>query len=60
MTPFDLPSGDPSQRRVKSVTAFASGRTLRANMLGRLNKSFEKRDALDRAHKQYEIDHVRL
>ena len=30
--------------------------TLRADLLGRLNKSFEKRDALDRAHKQYEFE----
>lgn len=34
--------------------------TVRAVLLDRLNKSFDKRDALDRAHKQYEIDHVRL
>lgn len=61
MTPFDLPAYDPSpQRRAKSVGASANGRTQRASLLGRLNKSFEKRDALDRAHKQYEIDHVRL
>lgn len=33
--------------------------TVRADLLGRLNKSFEKRGALDRASKQYEIDHVR-
>jgi predicted RNA polymerase sigma factor len=34
--------------------------TVRAALLDRLNKSFEKRDAIDRAHKQYEIDHVRI
>ena len=34
--------------------------TVRAALLDRVNKSFEKRDALNRAHKQYEIDHVRL
>jgi hypothetical protein len=33
--------------------------TVRADLLDRLNKSFEKRGALDRASKQYEIDHVR-
>ena len=32
--------------------------TLRADMLNRLNKSFEKRAALDRASKQYEADHA--
>lgn len=34
--------------------------TLRADMLDRLNKSFEKRAALDRASRQYKRDHVRL
>ena len=34
--------------------------TVRANLLDRLNKSFEKRGAIDRAHKRYEIDHVRI
>lgn len=34
--------------------------TLRADMLNRLNKSFEKRAALDRASRQYEVEHVRL
>jgi hypothetical protein len=34
--------------------------TLRANLLDRLDKSSDKRAALDRAHEQYEIDHVRL
>jgi len=46
------------QRR--SLARSAESWTVRANLLGRLNKSFEKRDALDRAHKKYEIDHVRL
>ena len=34
--------------------------TLRAVMLERMEKSFEKRRALDLASRQYEIDHVRL
>ena len=34
--------------------------TIRADLLDRLSKSFEKRGALDRASKQYEVDHVRL
>jgi predicted RNA polymerase sigma factor len=38
----------------------AHGWTLRADMLDRLNKSFEKRAALDRASRQYKTDHVRL
>lgn len=34
--------------------------TVRANLLGRLNKSFEKRNALDRAHKEYAAMNVPL
>lgn len=34
--------------------------TLRADMLDRLNKSFEKRAALDHASRQYETDSVRI
>ena len=34
--------------------------TLRANLLDRLEKSFEKRRVLDRLSAQYEADHVRL
>ena len=34
--------------------------TIRADLLDRLHKSFEKRGALDRESKQYEIDHPRL
>lgn len=33
--------------------------TIRADLLDRLDKSFEKRSALDRASKQYEIEHAR-
>lgn len=34
--------------------------TLRAEMLDRIEKSFNKRRALDLASRQYKIDHVRL
>ncbi|MCH8616536.1 hypothetical protein LZ016_10545 [Sphingomonas sp. SM33] len=34
--------------------------TVRAAFLDRVNKSFDKRDAIDRAHEQYENDQVRL
>ena len=34
--------------------------TVRATLLDRLNKSFEKRAAIDRENKHYEVDHVRL
>ena len=47
-------------KRRRSLANGAESRTVRANLLGRLNRSFEKRDALDRAHKRYETDHVRL
>ncbi len=46
-----------SQRR--RLERSAESWTARAT-LERLNKSFEKRDALSRAHNQYEVDHVRL
>jgi len=44
----------------RRLASSAESWTVRANLLGRLGRSFEKREALDRAHKQYEVDHVRL
>jgi hypothetical protein len=38
----------------------AEGWTVRAALLDRVSKSFDKQDALERAHSQYETDHVRL
>jgi hypothetical protein len=47
-----------TQRR--HLASSAESWAVRANLLGRLGRSFEKREALDRAHKQYGIDNVRL
>ena len=47
-----------NQRR--RLASSAESWTVRANLLDRLNKSFEKRAAIDRAHRQYEVDRVRL
>ncbi len=47
-----------NQRR--SLERSAENWILRAVMLERIEKSFEKRRDIDQASRQYEVDHVRL
>jgi hypothetical protein len=43
-----------------SLERSAESWTLRAVMLERMEKSFEKRRVLDAASREYEIDHIRV
>ena len=43
-----------------SLERSAESWTLRAVMLERMEKSFEKRRVLDAASREYEIDHIRI